>query len=170
MFFSLIVTQSAQDSPITSRNLRLIGKGCGRSRSSNVIGTSTLTPTRKWWKKILWSYLWLKEEEKKYEKTLLCLSRNHYFFFARFIVRCVCPFLLFLSKKNIASIILLLIFNQHKITCQQCIFYWSIRSINPSITPIAIIKYLFIIMYFLICNVWSSLKYQNQWLMFLLSF
>ena len=45
---SLIVTQSAQDSPITSRNLRLIGKGCGRSRSSNVIGTSTLTPTRKW--------------------------------------------------------------------------------------------------------------------------
>jgi len=90
-------------------------------------------------------------------------------FFARFIVRCVCPFFVIFVVKNIASIILLLIFNQHKITCQQCIFSdQSDQSIRPPHqSQLLNISYYNV---FLICMFGDSLKYQNQWLMFLLSF
>jgi hypothetical protein len=68
---------------------------------------------------------------KKYEKTLLCLSRNHYFFCKIYCALCM-PFFVIFVLKNIASMILLLIFNQHKITCQQCIFSdQSDQSIRP---------------------------------------
>ena len=82
-------------------------------------------------KKILWSYLWLKEEEKNMKKPYYVFLVITTFFCKIYCALCM-PFFVIFVVKNIASIILLLIFIQHKITCQQCTFSdQSDQSIRP---------------------------------------
>ena len=70
---------------------------------------------------------------KKYEKTLLCLSRNHYFFLQDLLCAVYALFCYFSRKKNIASIIITIIFINTKLLVSSVFFTdQSDQSIRPS--------------------------------------